>query len=408
VQTGSGAVGGWKAALLEGKTQKERERDERERQRVLLDEDYEDPDARADSYVRQRVQGLPLAAAALAAEGAVPDDAAQRIARLVRARQEAAAADMDVGGDADEGNKVVFNDTIEFSNFLQSRLLAERDREEEEADAVAVAAAAKQEAAPAAKTNAAEAMEVDEAPAAASADPVATSAAAPTMPPPTADADAGAAAPAAGQSLVGRKRRRFEDADAATGPGIAMGTVAAKKIGGWRAASDADADDHEDAQGAMASDAEDGMGGAGEDDEEHTAAAEAKMQQRGVAAALSLFQNAGALKAKERYSGRAKDVRPEQLLRQVGGAAPAAPGTKEITLEYRDADGNKLTTKQAYRELSYKFHGHMPSQKTREKRMRQMEREQERERHAVGVPTTIAALQQRQEASGSAYIALGK
>ena len=63
--------------------------------------------------------------------------------------------------------------------------------------------------------------------------------------------------------------------------------------------------------------------------------------------------------------GRAND----KILRNEKGASG-----KEIKLEYRDDLGRLMTPKEAFRQLSYNFHGIKPSKKTREKRGRQMEK----------------------------------
>ena len=39
---------------------------------------------------------------------------------------------------------------------------------------------------------------------------------------------------------------------------------------------------------------------------------------------------------------------------------------KDIKIEHRDADGRLLTRKEAYLQMSYRFHGHGPKQKKTE------------------------------------------
>ncbi|RYY78598.1 hypothetical protein EON63_17675 [archaeon] len=41
-----------------------------------------------------------------------------------------------------------------------------------------------------------------------------------------------------------------------------------------------------------------------------------------------------------------------------------------VQIEYYDDHGRKLTQKEAFRQLSYKFHGHQPGRKKREKRLK--------------------------------------
>ena len=56
--------------------------------------------------------------------------------------------------------------------------------------------------------------------------------------------------------------------------------------------------------------------------------------------------------------GRAKDTR---------GIDPSSEEFG-VNIDYRDKNGMKLTQKQAFRELSYKFHGFGPGKKNKEKR----------------------------------------
>ena len=80
---------------------------------------------------------------------------------------------------------------------------------------------------------------------------------------------------------------------------------------------------------------------------------------------------------------------------------------KQIVPDYRDKDGNKLTTKQAYRELSYKFHGRMPSQKQRDKRQKQAARRSAQLlAGGDGALASAAAMQRTHEALGQAFVTL--
>ena len=44
-----------------------------------------------------------------------------------------------------------------------------------------------------------------------------------------------------------------------------------------------------------------------------------------------------------------------------------------VKLEYRDDYGRKLTQKEAYRQICYRFHGIVPGKKNKEKRLKAME-----------------------------------
>jgi hypothetical protein len=81
---------------------------------------------------------------------------------------------------------------------------------------------------------------------------------------------------------------------------------------------------------------------------------------KGMAATLALLKGSGELKATEALAGRAKDRRTVD---------PSA-NDFNVKLEYRDDTGRKLTQKEAFRQLSYRFHGYGPGQKKKEKRLK--------------------------------------
>ena len=91
---------------------------------------------------------------------------------------------------------------------------------------------------------------------------------------------------------------------------------------------------------------------------------------------------------------------------------------REVKLEYRDEHGRLLTSKEAYRNLCYQFHGYGSSKKNQERRLKQVERERaERSiasrqvagdgegtggsREGVG---TLGALKATQRATGKAFV----
>lgn len=85
---------------------------------------------------------------------------------------------------------------------------------------------------------------------------------------------------------------------------------------------------------------------------------------------LSLFFNrlihrkgSGELKKSVELAGRAKDRREND---------PSADDFG-VNLEYRDEYGRKLTQKEAFRQLSYRFHGYGPGKKKLDKRLKAME-----------------------------------
>lgn len=81
---------------------------------------------------------------------------------------------------------------------------------------------------------------------------------------------------------------------------------------------------------------------------------------KGMAATLALLKGSGELKKTDQLAGRAKDNR----------AYDPSATDHGVKLEYRDEFGRKLTQKEAFRQLSYKFHGYGPSQKKQEKRLK--------------------------------------
>jgi U4/U6.U5 tri-snRNP-associated protein 1 len=80
----------------------------------------------------------------------------------------------------------------------------------------------------------------------------------------------------------------------------------------------------------------------------------------GVSSALMLLKQSGDLRQKEELAGRARDER---------SLDPSATDFG-VKLEYRDEFGRKLTQKEAYRQISYRFHGFGPGRKKMEKRLK--------------------------------------
>ena len=89
-----------------------------------------------------------------------------------------------------------------------------------------------------------------------------------------------------------------------------------------------------------------------------------KLVGRGIASALQVFRDRGMLNKAITF-GRNKDKTLEQQL-SAFGIDKNQEGDR-IQLQYVDKAGNKLTLKQAYRELCWKFHGKMPSHKRQQK-----------------------------------------
>jgi U4/U6.U5 tri-snRNP-associated protein 1 len=83
-------------------------------------------------------------------------------------------------------------------------------------------------------------------------------------------------------------------------------------------------------------------------------------------------------------------------------------------LEYKDEAGRKLTDKEAYRQLSYKFHGRAPTKTVRDKRLKRTLREAAIAKGSAqaggptGVGGSLAGMRRVQEVTGSAHVTLGK
>ena len=142
---------------------------------------------------------------------------------------------------------------------------------------------------------------------------------------------------------------------------------------------------------------------------------------RGLGGILGMLKQTGALNrtaGREELRGRAKDERNyenyEDLnLKEVikiderhATEKDKEFANKQVKLEYRDKYGRLLTTKEAFRDLSYQFHGHSGGKKKEEKRQQQIAREQAEARIAseAALSGTFGALKKAQKASGKAYV----
>ena len=115
-----------------------------------------------------------------------------------------------------------------------------------------------------------------------------------------------------------------------------------------------------------------------------------------MAATLALLRTTGDLKLQQQEEkiGRARDMRNDDD-EDVGG----------VKLEYRDKNGRLLTRKEAFRQMSYKFHGHGPGTKKVEKRLAQIA-ESERTVQDQMKGGSMALLQRAQAATGNAHVAM--
>lgn len=81
----------------------------------------------------------------------------------------------------------------------------------------------------------------------------------------------------------------------------------------------------------------------------------------GMASTLALLGRTGDLKAKVATAGRAKDEKMDQ-----------GKPEDRVKIEYKDEWGRHLTPKEAFRQLSYKFHGRKPGRKKQERVLRKL------------------------------------
>jgi U4/U6.U5 tri-snRNP-associated protein 1 len=77
-----------------------------------------------------------------------------------------------------------------------------------------------------------------------------------------------------------------------------------------------------------------------------------------------------------------------------------------INLEYRDEFGRILNTKEAYKQLSYKFHGKQPGKLKTEKRLKRVAEEMALQRAENSSLKGVEALMERQRETGSAHLLL--
>lgn len=124
---------------------------------------------------------------------------------------------------------------------------------------------------------------------------------------------------------------------------------------------------------------------------------------RGIGATLALLRKTGDLREThvERQAGRANDARD----RNVDAELRVKDGVK---LDYRDEFGRLLTKKEAFRMLSYKFHGHGPGKKKKEKRLRALKQELEAQKLLSGEGSSkmMGVLEKKQKAGQQAHVVL--
>lgn len=152
---------------------------------------------------------------------------------------------------------------------------------------------------------------------------------------------------------------------------------------------------------------------------------------RGLSSTLSLLKTTGSLASndtktsslQEKLRGRAKDRRNYEDYESLDLGKVTSIGSsrdrkdaeftkREIKLEYRDEYGRLLTSKEAYRQMCYQFHGHGSGKKNEERRLKLIERERMEEAGgSAGIGDglekregTLGALKATQRVTGKAFI----
>ncbi|CAK4702892.1 unnamed protein product, partial [Aphanomyces euteiches] len=140
-----------------------------------------------------------------------------------------------------------------------------------------------------------------------------------------------------------------------------------------------------------------------EEDEEEEAGwgVEEPLVQSGMAATLALLRNRGDLKdhIQVRQAGRANDYREKDVEDEL----TIKDGVK---LDYRDEFGRLLTKKEAFRRISYRFHGHTPGKKKQEKRLKQLKEELAQQKNLGSVEQRMQTLEKRQKVAKQAHVVL--
>ncbi|OZJ04934.1 hypothetical protein BZG36_02661 [Bifiguratus adelaidae] len=114
------------------------------------------------------------------------------------------------------------------------------------------------------------------------------------------------------------------------------------------------------------------------------------------------------LAAREREREREQEIAARERERAREMVERMANYTPEVNLSYTDETGRQLSTKEAWRQLSHKFHGKTSGKLKTEKRLRKLEEEKMFQTMASSdTPLNMAtAFQERQKAAGSAHVVL--
>merc|ERR1712166_1317413 len=133
---------------------------------------------------------------------------------------------------------------------------------------------------------------------------------------------------------------------------------------------------------------------------------------RGLGGALEMIRNRGSLKdSVEMVLGRNEDEKSLQVNDADDRVALDAEGKKlsKFRLEYRDKFGRLLSQKEAFRQLSYGFHGKGPGKSKIEARQRKIAEQQRVKKTAQAgtTPMSLVALEITQKKSRQAHMVIG-
>ncbi|RHZ39243.1 hypothetical protein DYB26_004840 [Aphanomyces astaci] len=196
-----------------------------------------------------------------------------------------------------------------------------------------------------------------------------------------------------------RVKNAMDERDAARAAAAAAVSGGGKHRGGPVTTVEEDVDDDQEGKKPMVSTVEDEE--EEEEDEESSWGVDEPLVQTGMAATLALLRNRGDLRdaIQIRQAGRANDHRE----RHVEEELQIKDGVK---LDYRDEFGRLLTKKEAFRRISYRFHGHTPGKKKQEKRLKQIKEELAQQKNLGNVVGRMETLDKRQKVAKQAHVVL--
>ncbi|KAF6134707.1 hypothetical protein GIB67_002108 [Kingdonia uniflora] len=124
---------------------------------------------------------------------------------------------------------------------------------------------------------------------------------------------------------------------------------------------------------------------------------------KGLSGALKLLKERGTLKESIEWGGRNMDKKKSKLV-----GIHESDGSKEIHIERRDEFGRIMTPKEAFRNISHKFHGKGPGKMKQEKRQKQYQEELKlKHMNKSDTPSqSLERMRQTQERLGTPYLVL--